>query len=140
MSKRFFPKLFCFFCTQSSKLSRNMHKLCVKLCNATIYPPWGPVKKHTPPSSEMLDVLRRWHLKGIDEKNQGYFLSGALHVTILRKVSCFFKKMGWQSLLHGKMNHNLENCRDLSATDSLHLPTELYFYWHIISSLNTKRD
>ena len=34
------------------------------------------IQKHTPPSSEMLDLLRRWHLQGIDKKNQGYFQSG----------------------------------------------------------------
>ena len=73
-------------------MSRNMHKLRVKVCNATIYPPLGQVKKKkilqkcTPPSSEMQDLLQRWHLKGIDKKNQGYFWSGALQVTILRKV------------------------------------------------------
>ena len=59
-----------------------MRKLSVKLGNATIYPPWGQVfknylfQKHTSTSSEMLDLLRRWHLKGIDEKNQGYFDQG----------------------------------------------------------------
>ena len=77
---------------QSSKLSRNMRKWRVKLRIATIYPPWGQIfkkkiKKHTPPSSEMLDLLRRWHLNRINEKNQGYFLSGALKVTILCNVS-----------------------------------------------------
>ena len=40
-----FPKLFFLFCIQSSKLCRNMRKLRVTLSNATIYPPWGPVKK-----------------------------------------------------------------------------------------------
>ena len=57
-----------------------MRKLCVKLCNATSYPPLGPViknnfflQKHTPPSSEMQDLLQSLHLKGINEKNQGYF-------------------------------------------------------------------
>ena len=25
-------------------------------------------------------------------------------------MPCFFKKVGWQSLLHGKMNHNLPWC------------------------------
>ena len=74
-----FPILFFLFSIQSSKLSKNMRKLPVKLRNATIYPPWGPIfknsffLKHTPPSSEMLDLLRRWHLNRIDEKNQGYF-------------------------------------------------------------------
>ena len=37
----------------------------------------------------MLDLLRRWNLKDIDEKNQGYLKSGALQVTILCKVSRF---------------------------------------------------
>ena len=56
-----------------------MRKMRVKLRNASIYPPWGPIKKkkkiqkRTPPSSEMLDLLQRWHLNRIDEKNQGYF-------------------------------------------------------------------
>ena len=58
-----------------------MRKLCVKLCNATSYPPLGPVfkniflllQKNTPPSSEMQDLLQSLHLKGINEKNEGYF-------------------------------------------------------------------
>ena len=81
------------FSIQSSTLSKNMHKANVKLCNSTIYPPWGPVfkkkisQKCTPPSSEMLGLLRRCYLTDIDEKNQGYFWLGALQVTILRKVS-----------------------------------------------------
>ena len=56
-----------------------MRKLRVKLRNATINPPIGPVfkiylfQKRTPPASEMLDLLRSRHLKGIDEKNQRYF-------------------------------------------------------------------
>ena len=76
--KTVFPKLF-FFSVQNSKLSRNMRKLRVKLRNATIYLPWGLIfkqsffHKRTPLSSEMLDLLRRWHLNRIDEKNQGYF-------------------------------------------------------------------
>ena len=88
-----FPELFFLFCSQSSKLAMNMRKLPVKLCNATIYPPWGPIfensffQKRTPPSSEMLDLLRKWHLNRIDEKNHSYFLSGALKVTILRNIS-----------------------------------------------------
>ena len=56
-----------------------MRKLRVKLRNASIYPPWGQVfkkyffQKRTPPSSEMLDLLQKWHLNRIEEKNQGYF-------------------------------------------------------------------
>ena len=56
-----------------------MRKLRVKLRNDTIYPPLGPVffkkisQKRTPPSSEMQDLLQSLHLKGINEKNQGYF-------------------------------------------------------------------
>ena len=42
-----FLKLFFLFSFQSSKLSRNMRKLRVKLLNATIYPPWGPIFKKT---------------------------------------------------------------------------------------------
>ena len=70
-----------------------MHKLRVKLRNATIYPPWGPIfkkyffQKHTPPSSEMQNLFRRWHLKDIEEKNHGFEKSGALQITILQKVS-----------------------------------------------------
>ena len=77
--KTVFSKLFFLFYIQSSTLSRNMHKLRVKLRKASIYPPWGQVfkkyifLKRTPPSSEMLDLLRRWHLNRIDEKNQGYY-------------------------------------------------------------------
>ena len=41
--KTVFPKLFFLFSVQSSKLSINMRKLRVKLRNATIYPPWGPI-------------------------------------------------------------------------------------------------
>ena len=79
-----------------------MRKLRVKLRNASIYHPWDPVfkkyffQKRTPPSSEMLDLLRRWHLNRIEETNQGYFKSGALKVTILRKVSrCFAFSTKW---------------------------------------------
>ena len=50
-------------------------------------------------------VRKMWHLKDIDEKNPEYFLSEALKVTILRKVSRFLAfSIKWQSLLHSKMN------------------------------------
>ena len=77
--KTVFLKHFFLFYIQSSKLSINMRKLCMKLRNGTIYHSWGPIcknsffQKRTPPSSKMLDLHRRWHLKRIDEKIQGYF-------------------------------------------------------------------
>ena len=44
----------------------------------------------------MLDLLKKRHLKDIAEKNQGYFSSGALQVTILRKVSrCLAFSQKW---------------------------------------------
>ena len=46
-------------------------------------------------------------MKDIDEKNQGYFQSVALQVTILHKVSkflAFSRKWVGKALLHGKMN------------------------------------
>ena len=43
--KTVYPKLIFLFFVQSSKLSINMRKLRVKLRNATIYPPWGPIFK-----------------------------------------------------------------------------------------------
>ena len=46
ISKQFFLHYFFLFSTQSLKLSKNMHKLRVKLRNATIYPPWGPIFKN----------------------------------------------------------------------------------------------
>ena len=52
---------------------------------------------------------------------------GALQVTTLRKVSFFFKKIGWQSLLHGKIN--LELCVDCCVLlNSLQLvgPSEIF--------------
>ena len=82
ISKTVFPKLFFCSLLKVKKMSRNMCKLRVKLGNATIYPPWGPIfkkyyfKKRIPPSSKMLDFLRRWHLKDIDEKNHGLFNQG----------------------------------------------------------------
>ena len=54
-----------FFRHIKPRKSRNMRKLCVKLRNASIHPPSGPVfkkylfQKRTLPSSEMLDLLRR---------------------------------------------------------------------------------
>ena len=54
-----------------------MRKMRVKVRNATIYLPWGPIKKnlqkHPPPSSEILDLLQVWHLEDIDENNHEYF-------------------------------------------------------------------
>ena len=94
-TKQLFLNLFVLFSTQSSKLSRNICKLRVKLRNTTIYPTWGPIsifflfQKHSSPLSEILDLLQRWHLKYIDEKNEGYSLSAALQVTILRTFSSF---------------------------------------------------
>ena len=40
IKQQFFLNYFFLFSIQSSQLSRNMCKLCVKLRNATIYPPW----------------------------------------------------------------------------------------------------
>jgi hypothetical protein len=92
--KHFFSNIIVLFFIQRSKMSRNMHKLCVKLRNATIYPPWGPIwkkkkkfKKSTSPSSEMRNLFRRWHLKDIEEKSHGFEKSGGLQITFLRKVS-----------------------------------------------------
>ena len=65
-------------------------------------------QNHTPPSSEVLDLLQRWHLKDIDQKNHGYFYQGPYK----RKVSewlAFFKKMGGQSLLHVKFKLDLSD-------------------------------
>ena len=94
------------FSIKSSKLCRNMRKLRMKLHNATIYPPWGPI---FPPSFEMLDLLWRLHLKDIDEKNYGLFNQVRYKSQFSVKCIgvCFFKKMAWQSLLHGKINLNI---------------------------------
>ena len=42
--KTVFPEQFS-FSLKSSKISRNVRKLLVKLCNKTICPPWDPIKK-----------------------------------------------------------------------------------------------
>ena len=42
---QFFPNIIVLFFIQRSKMSRNIYKLCVKLRNATIYPPWDPIWK-----------------------------------------------------------------------------------------------
>ena len=44
-SNQFFLNYTFIFSLQSSKMSRNMRKLCLKLCNVTIYPPWGSIVK-----------------------------------------------------------------------------------------------
>ena len=81
-SKQFYLNYLILFYIESSKLSRNIYKLRVKLRKATIYPPWGPpfksyfFQKLSPTPSEMLDLLRRWHLQDIDEKNHGLFNQG----------------------------------------------------------------
>ena len=69
-------KNFFLFYIQSSPLSKNMRKLCVKLRNAYIYAPWGPVfrkknSKRTPPSSEMLDIWTVSMRSIMDIFNQG---------------------------------------------------------------------
>ena len=76
----------------------------MKFANATIYPLEVQFsknigfQKHTPLSSEMLDLLRVWHLKDIDEKKHEYIYPGALQVTILRKVSrCLAITFTWQN-------------------------------------------
>ena len=72
-------------------MSRNMRKLRVKLCNATIFSPWGEIfkkyffQKRTSTSSEMRDLFQRWHLKDIKEINHGFEKSGALQITIWDK-------------------------------------------------------
>ena len=44
--KTVFPKLFfCLFSIQSSKLSKNLRNMRMKLRNTTIYPPWGLIFK-----------------------------------------------------------------------------------------------
>ena len=44
----------------------------------------------------MLDLLRRWHLKDIDEKNHGLFNQGPWQVTILRILSrCLAFSRNW---------------------------------------------
>ena len=80
------------FSILSSKISRNMGQLGMKLRNATIYPPWSKfprekiLQKPTPPSSEMRNLFWRWHFKDIKQKNHGFEKSAALKITILRKV------------------------------------------------------
>ena len=89
--KNSFSQLFFFFLCKSSNMSRLMCKLCIKLPNAMNNPPWGPIFilffLHSPPSSEMPNLFRSWHLKGIEEKNHGFEKSGALQITILQKVN-----------------------------------------------------
>ena len=117
--------MFFSFFIWSSKLSRNMHKLRRELHNTTIYPPWGPIFKKIFFSKTSSSLI--WNsglaLNVIFERywweESWIFLLEALWVTILRKVSrclAFFKKMGWQSLLHGKMN------LDLSSADFFFIP------------------
>ena len=40
-------------------------------------------QKHTPPSSEMVDLFKRGHLKDIEENNNGFVWSRALQVRIM---------------------------------------------------------
>ena len=87
----FLNYFFCFLLK-----AQNCIKNMCKLCNTTIYPPWDPLFKNyffqklflSP--SEMLDLLKRWQLKAIDEKNHGLFNENRLQI-----------------ILHGKMNLNL---------------------------------
>ena len=95
--KTVFPKFFVLFSIPNSSMSRNMRKLRVKLRNATIYPPWGPIfKKYffkntllphlkckTCSEGDIWKILRR---RITDLKNQGPYKSqfckkwvGALH-------------------------------------------------------------
>ena len=81
-----FSELF-WFSLQSSKVSRNMHKFCVKFRNTTIYPPSGPIFQK---QSFFLNVLRKtywselqklfssWQMKDIEENNHGFENSAAL--------------------------------------------------------------
>ena len=73
-----FPKLFfLFLCKAQHCLETCVN--CVWNCVTPLFTLRGPVSKKyffqkwTPPSSEMLDLLQRLHLKGIGEKNRGYF-------------------------------------------------------------------
>ena len=84
-SKQFFWTFFSFF-LQSSKMSKNMHKLHVKLRNSTMYPPWGPIvkkiffHKRIPPLAEMPSLFQCeiWNIlrkRVTDLKNQGHYKS-----------------------------------------------------------------
>ena len=69
-----------------------MRKLRVKLLNAIFYPPmrsnkkFKKIKKGTPPASEMIDLLRRWNLKDIDDKNQNIFNQGSYKLEFSLKL------------------------------------------------------
>ena len=72
VKKVYLKLLFFLFCTQSSKLSWNMHKLHVKLRNTTFYPPWG---------------LRAESLKDSTEESQYRKTCHSFEFCILKKMS-----------------------------------------------------
>ena len=83
--KTVFPKLFFLFSNKSSKLSRNLRKLRMKLRNATIYPTWGQIKKIILYSSLIWNArLDIWTVS--TRRIRDIFNQGALQVTLLRKV------------------------------------------------------
>ena len=57
----------------------------------------------------MLNLLRRWRLKDVDEKNHGPFnqMPYMSHICVKCVGALLFQENGWQSLLHGKMSLNL---------------------------------
>ena len=80
--------------------AQNCLETCVKCTWNCLTPLFTPQKlffqKHTLPLYEMLDLLWMWHFKDIDEKIHEYFKSGAIQLTILRKVSrCLAISRNW---------------------------------------------
>ena len=97
--KRVFPKLFSF---SSLFIAQNCLETlvnCVWNCITPLFtPPWGPIFKNyffqklSPPSSEMIYLLQRWHLKDIEGKNHGWFNQGPFKSHFCVKCLSFSRK------------------------------------------------
>ena len=87
-----------------------MRKLRVKLCNTTVFERYSFFKNVLFPLSEMRNLFQRCYLKDIEEKNHGFKKTRGLtnyNFAKIGKMTCILGKIGWQSLLNGKMNPNI---------------------------------